>query len=240
MIRRLTGAVQFLTVLPISASTSASGEAAIFFPLVGALLGAAGGALFLVAQRVFDSSIAALIAIAGLISLTGALHEDGLADAADAFRSGRSREKILAIMKDSRIGVYGALALIVSVALRWQSLMRLQVHVIAGLVAALALSRSALVLLAFFTPSIGEGLGASFASFLSVKTVTAVLAQALVFALPCRWRGILMLLTSALTIALARFYFLRRLGGVNGDCLGATCQVVETVNLMVLAWRHFS
>ena len=240
MIRRLRGAVQFLTLLRIFVPTSAPGEAAVFFPLVGALLGAAAGALFLLAQRFFNSSIAALIAIATLIAITGALHEDGLADAADAFRSGRSREKIMAIMKDSRIGVYGALALIVSFALRWQALMRFQVNAISGLVVSLAVSRSALVLLAFCTPAIGEGLGASFTNLLSARIVAAVLAQALALSFLCGWRGVLILFTSGLTIVLARSYFLRRLGGVNGDCLGAVCQAVETVNLMVLAWRHSS
>ena len=232
--------MQFLTVLPIFARTSAPGAAAIFFPLVGAFLGAAAGALFLVVQKLFDPSIAALIAIAGLIGITGALHEDGLADAADAFRSGRSREKIMAIMKDSRIGVYGSLALIISFALRWQSLMRLQVNAILGLTSSLAVSRSSLVLLAFFTPAIGEGLGASFTSLLSARTIAVVLAQTLLFALLCGWRGVLMLTASGLVIVLARAYFLRRLGGVNGDCLGAVCQAVETINLMILAWRHFS
>ena len=232
--------MQFLTLLPITVPTSGPGEAAVFFPLVGALLGTIAGVLFLMAQRFFDPSIAALIAIAGLIGMTGALHEDGLADVADAFRAGRSREKIMAILKDSRIGVYGALALIVSFTLRWQSLIRFQVNVILGLAASLAVSRSALVLLAFSTPAVGEGLGASFTSFLSARTAAAVLAQALLFAFLCGWRGILILFTSGLAIVLARSYFVRRLGGANGDCLGATCQVVETMSLMVLAWQHSS
>jgi adenosylcobinamide-GDP ribazoletransferase len=240
VIRRLGGAVQFLTVLPISVPTSAPGEAAGFFPLVGALLGTAAGALYLIAKSFFGPSIAALIAIGGLISMTGALHEDGLADVADALRAGRSREKMMAILKDSRIGVYGALALIISFAVRWQSLVRIQGNVILGMAVSLAVSRSVLVLLAYFTPAIGAGLGASFTSFLSAKTVMMVLAQALLFTILCGWRGVLILFTSGFTIALARSYFLRRLGGVNGDCLGAACQAVETVNLMVLAWRHSS
>ncbi len=240
MIRRLGGALQFLTVLPISVPTSAPGEAAVFFPLVGALLGAAGGAVFLIAQELLDPSLAALIAIAGLIGMTGALHEEGLADVADAVRAGRSRERMIAILKDSRIGAYGALALIVSFALRWQSLISIQVNVVGGLAASLAVSRSVLVLLAFFTPSIGEGLGASFKNFLSARVVLAVTAQALLCSFLCGWRGVFILFASGLTTLLARSYFLRRLGGLNGDCLAATCQAAETVNLMVLAWRHSS
>lgn len=238
MIRRFWGAWQFLTVLPLPSHTSSPGEAAIFFPLVGAFLGGAAGILFLIAQVVFNSSLAALIAIASLIGITGALHEDGLADVADAFRAGRSRERIMTILKDSRIGVYGALALIVSCTLRWQALAASQVNVVLGLAASLAVSRSSLVLLAFHTPVAGEGLGASFKIFLSSGVVRIVLAQALFSAFLCGWRGILIILASGLVMVLARSYFCRRLGGVNGDCLGATCQAVETVNLVMLAWRH--
>jgi adenosylcobinamide-GDP ribazoletransferase len=240
VIRRFLGALQFLTVLPLRVQTSTPGEAAVFFPVVGVLLGVTAGAMFLIAQRFLSSSIAALLAISGLVAMTGALHEDGLADVADAFRTGRSRERIMTILKDSRIGAYGALALIVSFALRWQSLVGFQVNAALGLAVSLAVSRSALVLLAFLVPSVGGGLGASFASFLSARIVVAVLAQALLCTVFCGWRGAAMLLASGITVLLARSYFMQRLGGVNGDCLGATCQAVETVNLMILAWQHSS
>jgi adenosylcobinamide-GDP ribazoletransferase len=146
----------------------------------------------------------------------------------------------MAILKDSRIGVYGALALMISILLRWQALVSAQINVAFGLASSLAISRAALVVLAFITPPVGEGLGASFVRFLSARIVAVVLAQALFFAGFCGWRGMAMLVGSGLVVALAHLYFLRRLGGVNGDCLGATCQAVETVNLMVLAWRHSS
>jgi adenosylcobinamide-GDP ribazoletransferase len=240
VIRRFLGALQFLTLLPVRAVTVAPGEAAVFFPLVGALLGTAAAVLFFIMQPFWGSSLAALHTVAALIGMTGALHEDGLADVADAFRAGRSRERIMAILKDSRIGVYGALALIVSIVLRWQAILSAQINVAFGLTSSLAISRAALVLLAFITPSVGEGLGASFVRFLSARIVAVVLAQAFFFAAFCGWRGVVMLLGSGLVVALARLYFLRRLGGINGDCLGATSQVVETVNLMVLAWRHSS
>lgn len=240
MIRRFLGALQFLTLAPIRRETTHPGEAAVFFPLIGALLGATAGLVFYAAQSFWGSSLAAMLAIITLAGMTGGLHEDGLADVADAFRAGRSRERIMAILKDSRIGVYGALALIVSFALRWQALLSSQVNAVLALTASLAVSRSVLVLLASVTPVAGEGLGASFAGFLSVKVVVAVLVQAVLFAAFCSWRGAGMLLASGLVVVVARLYFLRRLGGVNGDCLGAACQIAETVNLMILAWRHSS
>src|SRR5579862_755051 len=99
MTRRFLGALQFLTILPVPGDTAPASESAVFFPLVGALLGASAAAILLTGN--------ALLAIAWLLIATGCIHEDGLADVADAFRAGRSRERILSILKDSRIGTYG-------------------------------------------------------------------------------------------------------------------------------------
>jgi len=119
--RRLLAAMQFLTVVPAT-SPEPPAAGAIFFPLVGALIGAAAGAVYVGAIRLFPTSIAALFALLFLIMITGALHEDGLADVFDAFRAGRSPERIHIILKDSRIGTFGGLALAISVLLRWQSM----------------------------------------------------------------------------------------------------------------------
>jgi adenosylcobinamide-GDP ribazoletransferase len=244
MMLRLLGALQFLTILPIRRSTASPGESAAFFPLVGALLGALAAAVLYAANTPLGPSIAALLAISVLVLLTGGLHEDGLADAADAFRAGRSRDKIFAILKDSRIGAYGALTLIVSLLLRWQSLMRCKKYPIAGLTAALALSRASMVLFGATTPSAGEGLGALFVKQISRRAAWAAVMQATLFAALVGyligWKPAAAMITADfLVIQLARTYFLRRLGGVNGDCLGATCQIVETMNLIVLAWQPF-
>jgi adenosylcobinamide-GDP ribazoletransferase len=229
----IAGAIQFLTVIPIRGRTASPGESAIFFPIIGALLGATAG-LFV------HGPLGALLAIAYLCAITGCLHEDGLADVADAVRAGRSREKILAILKDSRIGTYGAAALIVSILLRWQALAQCRINPIYGLAAALALSRTSMVALAAITPPVGEGLAnAFFASLrLGERRFFFVLAQALALPFLAGWpHAIVMILASAAVILLARAWFLKRIGGVNGDCLGATCQAVETVNLLLLTWQ---
>ncbi|MDQ6700432.1 MAG: adenosylcobinamide-GDP ribazoletransferase [Acidobacteriota bacterium] len=236
--RRFLGAVQFLTLLPIARSTASPGEAAPFFPLIGALIGAAAGAVLRIARIALGQSIAALVAILFLIAITGGLHEDGLADVADAFRAGRTRDKIMLILKDSRIGSYGALALIVSITIRWQALANSKANIVLGLAAALALSRTSLVIVAAISPPAGEGLGLAFARSLSRKIAMIAGAEGTIIALACGWRiGAAMALASLAVTFLARAYFVRRLGGVNGDCLGATCQIVETVNLLLLAWR---
>lgn len=238
MIRRFLGAVQFLTILPVRGRTSSPGEAALFFPLTGALLGAATGGVMLLSNPLF--------ALAALIAITGCLHEDGLADVADAVRAGRSREKMLEILKDSRIGTYGAIALILSVALRWQALSQCKVDPIAGLAAALSLSRTSLVALAATAAPVGGvsggGLGRSFADSCSRAVLVQTAAECLaIVALSVAFIGWLhalaMIGATVAIVSLGGIWFTKRLGGVNGDCLGATCQAVETVNLVILAWR---
>lgn len=241
MIRRFLAAVQFLTVLPVPRSTATPGQAAVFFPFIGVLLGALSGAVFMASEAHLTPSVSALLALAFLLIATGCLHEDGLADVADAIRAGRTQEKMFAILKDSRIGTYGALVLITTVLVRWQAIAAIRINPVYGLAAALALSRSALVLLAAAAEPAGDGLGKSFAVSLSRPAVAGVVLQAILFAsLGGPLRGLAMLGSNALIIFIARQWFTTRLGGVNGDCLGATSQAVETVNLVILSWRHSS
>ena len=241
MRNRLLGAVQFLTIVPIHRTVASPGASAAFFPLVGAALGASAGAILLLCSRGFGSSVAALVALLYLVTVTGCLHEDGLADVADAFRAGRSREKIMAILKDSRIGTYGAVALILSLLVRWQALAAPRRHPVLELAVALALSRTALVALAVFAPAAGEGLGRAFTEQLSRPTAFWAITQGVLLAFLAGWqRGLAMVLASALIVLLAHSWFQARLGGVNGDCLGATCQAVETVNLLILVWHPSS
>src|SRR5947208_15930307 len=118
MMGRFLAAVQFLTIVPAAGGGPAC-AGAIFFPLVGALIGLAAGGVRILAGKIFPAPIAGLLALGMLIAITGALHEDGLADVFDAFRAGRSPERIQAILKDSRIGVYGAVALVMTLLMRW-------------------------------------------------------------------------------------------------------------------------
>jgi adenosylcobinamide-GDP ribazoletransferase len=242
MIRRFLAALQFLTVLPTPDSTASLGEAAIFFPVAGALLGASTGAVMQISSLGFTPSVSAAISMIWLITATGSLHEDGFADVADAVRAARRRDRMMEILKDSRIGTYGAVALILSILTRWQALAETTVNPIAGLTAALALSRTSMVVLAAFTPSAGTGLGQAFVAVCSPKTALAVAPQAIVIvalaAIYIGWeRAVALIAATIVIIFLARRFFVRRLGGVNGDCLGATCQAIEIVNMVILAWH---
>ena len=238
MTERFLGALQLLTIWPVHGKTAPLGESAIFFPLIGALLGASAGGIMFFSSRAFIEPLPAMLATAWLIAITGCLHEDGLADVADAVRSGRSREKMMLILKDSRIGTYGAVVLIVSIVLRWQALAQCRTNVVYALAAALALSRTTLVVLAATTASTGKGLGYAFHSGLSRSTLLVAVVQAIAFSFLAGWRyAIALLFASGMVVVLARRWFLQRLGGANGDCLGAACQTAETINLLILAWR---
>jgi adenosylcobinamide-GDP ribazoletransferase len=232
-------AIRFLTIVPVPGGDAPPGKAAAFFPLVGAMLGAAGAGVFLLAAKSFPVSIAALATVAFWIAISGVLHEDGLADVADAVRAGRTRERVLAILKDSRIGAYGAIAILLSVLARWQALEYLATpRVLETLIAAQTVPRAAIVAMAWCSRPAGSGLGFALSSTLSTPAAIAAIAQGAAAALLCGWRpGWAMIAGSVLIVQAARAWFYRRLGGINGDCLGFTEQLIEIFILMMFACR---
>jgi adenosylcobinamide-GDP ribazoletransferase len=237
---RFLAAVQFLTIVPASRGGPPA-RGAVFFPLVGAALGAAAGGIRLLSARVLPTSVAALLALSFLILVTGALHEDGLADVFDAFRAGRTPERIQAILKDSRIGVYGATALFLTLLLRWQAIEFLDGGAIPALAAAVGASRGAMVVFAAISRPLGDGLGKSFCMGLHPPLVilTGLQAAALPF-LQGPMAGIAALCGNGLAIALARSYFHRRAGGITGDCVGAVGQICEVVTLLAFLCLRFT
>lgn len=226
----MRAALQFLTVLPIPAPASKPGEAAWAFPIVGALLG-------LVCAAIVPWGLGPILAMIALAALTGGLHEDGLADVCDAVRKYRSREKMLCVMKDSRIGAHGALALFAFFALRWQALTYQTTDLWLRLPAAYGLSRAQMVLLAATSLPAGEGLGAAFVSTLPRHAAFVVVFESAVLAGLAGWPvGLMLLAANAVLLVLVRWWFSARLGGVTGDCLGFVCVLSEALSLTVLAW----
>jgi len=236
MVSSLAGALQFLTILPVPGEGSPPARAAVFFPLIGWTLGAAGGLLFVGLQSAWPAPLAALAAVAFWSIVTGTLHEDGLADVADAFRTGRSPQRIHAILKDSRIGSYGATAIAFSMMARWLGVSTASGPVVLRLAAVLALSRTVMVALAWVSRPAGTGLGAAFARSMSTPVALVAIAQGIAAALLCGPRlGAVLLAVNALLVLSARQYFHRHIGGVTGDCLGATCQLSEIASLFFLS-----
>jgi len=215
-------------------------EACWAFPAVGAGIGfIAGAVMVLAALSGLGTAPAALLALVAGGLVTGALHEDGLADTADGFGGGRDRDEKLAIMRDSRQGSYGIIALVLTIGLRAAALYTIAepVEGALALIAAHAASRAALApALYLLRPARDDGLGAT-AGRPTLATTLSALAIGAVVALgalgPVRGGIALILMTAAVagTAMLAR----RQIGGYTGDVLGAFQQVGEIVMLLAAA-----
>jgi adenosylcobinamide-GDP ribazoletransferase len=173
--------------------------------------------------------------------LTGAFHEDGLADTADGFGGGRDREAKLAIMRDSRHGSFGILALVFSIGLRAAALATIgdAIHLGLALVAAHAASRGALpAMMHVLAPARPDGLGFTAGRpSRAVALVAALIGGAIALAALGPGRGTLALLLAIAAIALMAVLARRQIGGYTGDVLGAFQQIGEIVMLLVAAAR---
>jgi adenosylcobinamide-GDP ribazoletransferase len=227
-------AVQFLTRLPVPAGDFHAQDlpkSLVFFPVVG-LLSAAGGLLirFVLVPRV-GNAVVVLVMLFYLVLLTGGLHEDALADAADGFGGGWDKEQVLAIMRDSRVGSYGAIAIAFSLLGRFVLLSELPpTKFVAYFLAGQVLSRWTPLALSFFLlPARADsGQGSRLAQKVSwfsllFGTVLALGIAGLFLRGALLWAGS----TTVLITAITGFYYQKRLGGVTGDCLGATIQLAE-------------
>lgn len=233
-------AVQVLTRLPVPGWVGHGAEGldrvARWFPLVGLLVGGIG-ALVLVAARIgLPPMVAAGLAVAAMVLATGALHEDGLADTADGLGGGWSRDDALRIMKDSRIGAYGAAVLVLVLIVKVATVADAPV---AALLAGAAASRFAPVCVMAVLPY--ARLGQAEARAAPVAAGPGGLAVAAAFGLPALlllgWRAVPALVLAGGLTALLALWFRRRLGGYTGDTLGAVQQAAELGVLMAAAWR---
>ena len=234
----LKSAAAFLTRLPLTAPEGSIARASWAFPLVGLAVGAVGGLVFeLTLSLGLTPFIAAMLAVAATMLVTGALHEDGLADTADGFGGGATRERKLEIMRDSHIGTYGVLALILTFSLKVGALASIGDPLLAALALMTAhiAARAALPAFMFAVkPARADGLSAE-AGRPPVRSV-AIAAALGVLALgldPIRGVAALLLLVLACLI-LARLS-LRQIGGQTGDVLGALEQCAEILVLLTAA-----
>jgi adenosylcobinamide-GDP ribazoletransferase len=235
-------ALGFLTRIPIPRTVEHSAEnlndAARYFPAVGLLVGAFAALLYVLAAQIWPPAIALLLSMIGTVLLTGAFHEDGFADSCDGFGGGWDRAQILTIMKDSRIGTYGAVGLGLIVALKFAALQTLAP---AAAVSALLIGHCWSRLLAtsylfnfeyareqdskvkpLATRLSPAGLQIAALSALPLVFLIEPLQVLLIFVALAIWRW-----------AFGR-YFTRRLGGYTGDCLGAAQQVAEVLIYLAL------
>lgn len=234
-------ALGLLTRLPVRVTQTGRGaRAAWAWPLAGALLGALAALAGWAALALgLPAPVAALLALATLVTLSGALHEDGLADSADGLWGGWTRERRLEIMRDSRIGSYGVIALALSLALRAVALSTLfeagPGAAAAGLIAAAMLSRAAMAGAMAALPHAREtGLarmqGRPPAPTVALGAALSLAAAAVLAGLP----GLVAGLAAALAAAALARLAMARIGGQTGDILGAAQQLAEIAALLCL------
>ena len=215
-------------------------QAARYFPLVGVCVGAWGALVYLAALRVLPASIAVGLSMAATLVATGAFHEDGLADSCDAFGGGYTRDDVLRIMHDSRIGTFGAVALVIALGLKWQALAAMPpLRAAWTMVAAHAASRAAAVSLLMSLDYVRpQGKAKPVAQRMGAGAAWVAAAFGLPWLFWPDWRaGLAAFVALMLVRAWAARYFVKRIGGYTGDCLGFAQQLGElAIYLVVLGW----
>ncbi len=240
-LRRFASASAFLTRVPLGSCEKVEPQIYLHFPLIGALIGLTAAGSYCLLSLLYSPVIATLGAILVPIVLTGALHEDGFADVCDAF-GGYTKDERLSIMHDSRIGSFAAIGICLLIGIKGGFLASLpSPSAIAALVFGHAISRWAIIITVTFT-----------SNFVEQRSFTAWVFSGLTFAHGCitglvpialglfLW-GIAGLFTIVVTIVFAKLsgrFFLRFIGGLTGDALGAVASIAEVLAYAVLsgAW----
>jgi adenosylcobinamide-GDP ribazoletransferase len=235
-LRELAGACALLTRVPVTRWATAPPSRCVWaYPLVGAGVGLLGA---LVAALPLPRVLAGFWGLATMLVVSGALHEDGLADAADGVLGGATRERRLAIMRDSRIGSFGAIALILGIGIRAAAIAALPRGALFGaMIAAAALSRAAMLIAPMLLiPARTDGLGAGLAAMPRDAASVGLALGAVVALLALPARLAIGAAALALGIALALAALARRsIGGYTGDVLGATSVIAECAALSLVS-----
>lgn len=243
--RLLLIAFQFLTIIPLPFTVRCEkedlGRSSAFFPLTGlAIGGLLAGANWLISPWLAPPLCAALL-ITLLTLITGALHMDGLADVCDGLAARGSRERFLAVMKDSQVGAIGAVGLVLALLLKWQALAAVPAELKwQALLFFPALSRFGQVLTMTGARRAREdGLGAAFvqgSGKLTLLLAFATVASAGYFLL--NLKGMIAIAAVCLLTAAGRLFFQRKLGGLTGDTIGCLSELNEILVLLVIS-AHF-
>ena len=236
-------AFQFLTRLPVPQvewTPDGLARAVKFFPLVGLVVGSGAALLEKLLAPHLGRPVSAVAVLLYLVLITGCLHEDGLADVADSL-GGWSTEQRLAILRDSRIGSYGAAALALSLLGRAVLLAGLPLeHFTAYLISAHVLCRWSMLPLSYYLPPArdNEGQGARIARLTSVGSlITGSIFTIATVIVVLRKAAIAPVVSAILVTLLSGFFYMRKFGGVTGDCFGATSQLTEIAVYLCGVWK---
>jgi adenosylcobinamide-GDP ribazoletransferase len=243
-VEEILTAFQFLTRIPLPSpryETDSLARAIKFFPLVGLVIGSGAALLHRLLIPHLNRPLVALVLVAYFVLITGCLHEDGLADTADGFGGGRDKEQILLILRDSRIGSYGATALVISLIARYLLLASLPLeHFAAYVISAHVLCRWSSLPLSYFLASAREQQGQGFRIAQLTSLSSLVIGSTfsfivVIFAL--HWAAAPPILAALLTVIFSGWVYYKKIGGVTGDCFGVTNQFVEIAVYFCGAWH---
>jgi adenosylcobinamide-GDP ribazoletransferase len=234
-------AIQFLTIIPLPFRLQWQrddlGRSLTVFPLAGLTIGALLAGLNLLTSPLLARPLNDLLLITALAAMTGALHMDGLADVCDGIAARGSRERFLAIMKDSNVGAIGAVGLVLGVLIKWQALVAIpEEHKWQILLFFPALARySQVQTIVGGRSARQDGLGSTMVAgacvgrLLMAWAITATIAWLLLAA-----QGILTLAAAMLAGWLIRAWFNRKIGGITGDVIGCINELVEILTLVLI------
>lgn len=241
----LLAAFMFYTRLPVHKLTQYNQEylalSIKYFPVVGYVVGVILAGIYLILESVLPNNIAVILAVIISILATGALHEDGLADACDAFGGGWTKESVLQIMKDSNIGVYGTLSLIAVFFLKIHLLIEIYgvlspIQLVLFTITAQAISRFLASLLVLILVYVGDANGSKSKGMVQKSHIinyiiagTFALLPLLLLAYKYHWLVLGLIFPLLILKLILGNYFKRRIGGYTGDCLGATQQITEII-----------
>ena len=244
-------ALGFFTRIPVPGWVPYSPErlnhSARYFPWVGILVGAAGAAVFWFARQWLPASLSVILSMAATIRLTGAFHEDGWADTCDGLGGGWDKAQALAIMKDSRIGSYGAIGLVLMLLAKAAALVEIAAHgipmAIVAMIAAHALSRLASTSLIHTLRYVREDETSKSKPLAKQLTPLELWIAGVGGLLPLLLLGPAEALGAVVAVIIATAWaarlFVRRIGGYTGDCLGAAQQLAELATYLgiLIAWN---
>lgn len=238
----------FLTRLPLVARCALAEPAELarssrYFPLVGALIGGLIALIYALCLYFLPTTVAAVLALTAGVALTGAFHEDGLADTADGLGGSFERARKLEIMRDSRLGTYGTVALILLLLAKFSALQTLGAWAaFTALVVAHTLARGSSLVLIAWLPYVREGSS-------NKPIAEGVTRTEIAIALGCCggisvfsvgvFGTLLACAGTAIVVLLSGWIYRRQLGGITGDCLGASNQLVELTVMLIFCARTF-
>ena len=237
-IRVLLSAISFFTTISFSSNQNFSKEllhkSARYLTLIGIMVGGLAALVFWVTSSIYSKPIGIIFSMIATILITGGFHEDGFADCCDGFGGGFTRYKILSIMKDPRIGSFGAIGITLLLGIKFFALYEMPVEKIPGiLIIGHCISRFAAISLVWAVPYVTEESTAKSKLVVNHFSGKDLCIAGIISIIPFIFLGNLIIFFALIPICcftiILGYYFIKKIGGITGDCLGTTQQVTEVI-----------